>query len=161
MPYISGGKPLSVAGLFVALHKRFLKLVAKYLPLNKVRVWALRQCGYQIGCKVYIGEELHITDVLEDRSCRLTIGDRVSIAQRVIIILDSDPNWSRLCEKVEIVRGKVCIENDAWIGAGAIILPNVTIGELSIVGAGSVVTHDVPPRTIVAGNPARTLGGIE
>ena len=47
--------------------------------------------------------------------------------------------------------------NDAWIGTGAIILPNVTIGEQAVVGAGAVVTKDVPRRAIVAGVPARIL----
>ena len=53
------------------------------------------------------------------------------------------------------------IKHCAWIGAGAIILPEVTIGEYSIVGAGSVVTKDVEPYTIVAGNPCRVIGHIE
>ena len=48
----------------------------------------------------------------------------------------------------------------AWIGAGATILPGVTIGENSVVGAGSVVTRDVESNTIVAGNPARVIKKI-
>lgn len=51
----------------------------------------------------------------------------------------------------------VRIEDGAWIGAGAIILPGVTIGIQSIVGAGSVVTRDVPDGCVVAGNPARVI----
>ena len=136
--------------------KKLFKLLAQYFPLNGVRIWALRRAGYTVGNQVYIGEELHITDDLsERRPGRLFIGDRVAIAQRVLIIIDSDPNWSKLRAKVEDVRGQVHIENDAWIGAGAIILPNVTIGEQAIVGAGAVVTKDVPPRCIAVGNPAR------
>ncbi|MBZ4646302.1 MAG: galactoside-O-acetyltransferase, partial [Clostridia bacterium] len=49
---------------------------------------------------------------------------------------------------------------DAWIGAGAIIMPDVHIGEGSVVGAGSVVTKDVGPFTIVAGVPARKIGDV-
>lgn len=54
----------------------------------------------------------------------------------------------------------IVLEKRSWIGSHATILPGVTIGENSIVGAGSVVTRDVPPNTIVAGNPAkfRTYG---
>ena len=161
MPYMVGSKSLSPAQWLAALYKRFFKGIAKSFPLNRVRVWALRRCGYSVGQNVYVGEELHITDLLEDRACKLIIGDRAAIAQRVIILLASDPNWSRLGKKVEIVRGKVCIGNDAWIGAGAIILPNITVGEQAIVGAGSVVTKDVPSHTIVAGNPARFLRKVE
>lgn len=58
------------------------------------------------------------------------------------------------CKPVHICRR-------AWIGAGASILPGVTIGENSVVGAGSVVTKDVPADTIVAGNPARIIRKID
>lgn len=51
----------------------------------------------------------------------------------------------------------VTIRRGAWIGAGCILLPGVTIGENSVVGAGSVVTRDVPARTLCAGNPARLI----
>ena len=57
-----------------------------------------------------------------------------------------------------VVIMNIC--NRAWIGAGATILPGVTIGENSVVGAGSVVTRDVEPNTIVAGNPARVIRKI-
>jgi acetyltransferase-like isoleucine patch superfamily enzyme len=49
------------------------------------------------------------------------------------------------------------IEADVWIGAGVVVLPGVTIGRGAIVGANSVVTKDVPPLHVVAGQPARTL----
>ena len=52
----------------------------------------------------------------------------------------------------------IVIEDDVWIGAGVVILPGRRIGTGSIVGAGSVVAHDVSPRTIVAGNPAVVVG---
>ena len=58
------------------------------------------------------------------------------------------------CKPVRICR-------KAWIGAGATILPGVTVGENAVVGAGSVVTRDVPPMTIVAGNPAKIIRKID
>lgn len=58
-------------------------------------------------------------------------------------------------------NGLPVIENNVWIGAHAIVLGNITIGHNSIVGAGSVVLKDVPPYTIVAGNPARIIKRID
>lgn len=55
----------------------------------------------------------------------------------------------------------VKIKDDVWIGAGAIILSGVTIGECSVIGAGAVVTKNVEPYTVVAGVPARTIRDIE
>ena len=66
--------------------------------------------------------------------------------------LQTDGDW-----KVE----RTLIKTGASIGSGATILPNLTIGENAIVGAGSVVTKDVPPNTVVAGNPAKVLRFIE
>jgi len=55
----------------------------------------------------------------------------------------------------------VIIGKNAWLGMGAVLLPGVTIGDDSIVGAGSVVTKNVPPKSIVVGNPAKFLRKIE
>ncbi|MHA1988981.1 MAG: DapH/DapD/GlmU-related protein, partial [Promethearchaeota archaeon] len=56
-------------------------------------------------------------------------------------------------------KGTIELQNDCWIGAGAIVMPNITIGERAIVGAGAVVTKDVPPDTVVAGVPAKVIKG--
>ena len=55
----------------------------------------------------------------------------------------------------------IIIEDDVWLGANVIVLKGVTIGARSIVGAGSVVTHDVPPDTVVAGNPAKVIKSLK
>lgn len=143
------------------IRKKCLKLIAKYFPVSRVRVSALRGAGYSVGRNVYIGEELHVTDELEDRPCPLSIGDRVAIAQRVLIILSSYANNSLYRDVFGVKIGRVAIGRDAWIGAGAIILPDITIGEGAVVGAGSVVTQDVAPFTVVAGNPARIIRNVE
>ncbi len=142
-------------------YKKGAKTLAKRFPLNAVRVHALRAAGCAVGESVYIGEEFHVTDELDRNPCPLHIGDRVAIAQRVIVILASHPNKSRLRECVGTVLGSVTICDDAWIGAGVIILPNVTVGEGAIVAAGSVVTKDIPARAVVGGNPARVLKVVE
>ena len=58
------------------------------------------------------------------------------------------------------IGGPIKIEDGAWIGAGAIILANVTVGRKAVVGAGAVVTRSVPAFAIVAGNPAKVIGTV-
>jgi len=92
----------------------------------------------------------------------LKIGKRVAISPNVTIICESGPNNSLLAE-LDYVREKlicalpVVIEDDVWIGANVIILPGRRIHTGAVVGAGSVVTADVPRDTIVGGNPARPV----
>ncbi len=87
----------------------------------------------------------------------ITIDDDAQIAANVQLISNNHDLKDRMvitCKPVHICRS-------TWIGAGATILPGVTVGENSVVAAGSVVTHDVEPNTIVAGNPARVIRRIE
>jgi galactoside O-acetyltransferase len=60
-------------------------------------------------------------------------------------------------DKGEVERGPVEIERGAWLGTQCIVLKGVTVGEEAVVGAGSVVTKDVPPGSVVAGNPAKVI----
>lgn len=87
----------------------------------------------------------------------ITIDDDAMIAANVQLISNNHDLEDRMvitCKPVHICRR-------AWIGAGATILPGVTVGENSVVGAGSVVTHDVEPDTVVAGNPAKVIRRIQ
>ena len=122
-----------------------------------------------IGDYCYIGEQSRIWSALN-----ITIGDRVMIAHNVnifdnlthpispkarheqykSIIADGHP------KQIDLSESAVVISNDVWIGCMSTILKGVTIGEGAIVGAGSVVTKDVPAWTIVAGNPARIIREI-
>ena len=135
--------------------KKILKPLARLIPLSKLRVMLFKLCGYSIGKDTFVGEDLIISDNLHDKN--VFIGDRVSIGPRVTLVTSSSPNLSIIRPYVKVVNGKIKIKNDAWIGAGAIILPGVNIGECSVVGAGAVVTKDVPPYSIVAGVPAEVI----
>lgn len=137
------------------------KYLAKSFPLYAVRRYGLKMCGFSIGEKVYIGQDLIVASIVSEKSCHLVLGDRVAIGPRVTILLSSDANWSNLMDIIPYVKGTVKIGNDSWIGAGAIILPNVVIGEKVIVGAGAVVTKDVPSLSVVAGIPAKIIKKIE
>ena len=85
------------------------------------------------------------------------IGDRVAISPRVTLVVSSRPNFSRIAPYAPTKHGPIVIKNDAWLGTGVVILPNITIGEGAIIGANSVVTKDVEPYTIVGGIPAREI----
>ncbi|KAH8170545.1 hexapeptide repeat of succinyl-transferase domain-containing protein [Sarocladium implicatum] len=115
--------------------------------------------GYNItiGSHVVVGRNCHINDV-----CEVKIGDNCVIGPNVNIYtatLSTDPK-RRMGGQGPQSGKPVVVEQDCWIGGGAIILPGKTIGKGATVGAGSVVTKDVPPFTVVAGNPARVLRGV-
>ncbi len=142
------------------IKKKLLKLVAKQLPGCGLRIRLLRMCGYEIGESVYIGEDFIIIDDLDETQLRLAIGDRASISPRVTFVMHTQPNESRIVPYVNSHTGSIVIESDAWIGTGAVILPNVTIGEGAVVGANSVVTRSVAPYTVVGGVPARKIKDV-
>jgi maltose O-acetyltransferase len=73
------------------------------------------------------------------------------------LVISSTPNRSRIGPYVNCVHGHIAIGDDAWLGTGSIVLPDVTIGKGAVVGAGAVVTKDVPDYTVVAGVPAAPL----
>lgn len=104
--------------------------------------------------KVSIGERVFINaNCLMMGRGGITIEDDVQIAANVQLISNNHDPYERmvlLCKPVTVKRG-------AWIGAGATILPGVTVGKHAIVGASAVVTHDVPDCAVVAGNPARVI----
>jgi acetyltransferase-like isoleucine patch superfamily enzyme len=106
----------------------------------------------EIGDRTYLNRRTEIV-----ARGRILIGADCAIAWDVVII-DSDEHWREGVEMVQPVR----IGDHVWIGARAIVLKGVTIGDGAIVAAGAVVTRDVPPHAIVAGNPARVIReGIE
>lgn len=138
------------------------KWLASYHPDAKTRKFFFTTIGVEIGEDTFINLCVVIAEDLYAERPIIKIGKRVAIAPGVIIITSSSPNLSRLREEVYvqtklIKTEKVIIEDDAWIGAGVIILPGVKIGRGAIVGAGSVVTKDVPEGSIVYGVPAKTI----
>jgi acetyltransferase-like isoleucine patch superfamily enzyme len=83
----------------------------------------------------------------------ITIGDDVGLAEEVFLMDSSGHGVTGAAVEAR----PIIIEHGAWIGLRAIVLPGVTVGSRSIVGAGSIVTRDVPSETVVAGNPARHI----
>jgi acetyltransferase-like isoleucine patch superfamily enzyme len=117
----------------------------------RVRIHRLR--GVRIGQGCFIGTDCMIET---SKPHLVSIGNHVGLGARVTIVAhfrgatiadtSGDPH-----------RVTVRIEDDAFVGPGVIILPNVTIGQGAVVAAGSVVTRSVPPLTMVQGNPAKPI----
>ncbi len=104
-----------------------------------------------VGQAVFIGYECAFTG-----HAAIDIADGVMIAHKVNLVTAGHPVEPDK-RKAYITAEPITIETNVWIGAAATILPGVTIGADSVVAAGAVVTHDVPPSTVVAGVPATVV----
>lgn len=141
-----------------------------HMPLYRLRHAYLRKIlgiklgkssAVHMGCFI-TGKHIRIGNhSIINRRCYLdgrgglSIGNQVSISPEVYLLsLDHKPH----SPSFETVVKPLQLEDYVWIGARAIILPGLTLGKGCIVGAGAVVTRDVAPYSIVAGNPARTIG---
>ena len=140
------------------------------LSIDEDSTVSARVCFDREGAKVKIGKNTFIGKSTIVCASKITIGDGVLISWGVTIVdhdshsinsfeRDADlTNWKKGEKRWESVAiDEVTIHDKAWIGFNAIVLKGVSIGESAIVGAGSVVTRDVPSFTIVAGNPARVI----
>ena len=90
------------------------------------------------------------------------IGNHVNLAQGITVTA-LNHNFSDINKRIDeqgVSTNPVTIEDDVWVGANAVILPGVTIGEHCVVAAGAVVTKDVPPHSLVAGVPAKVIKKI-
>ncbi len=141
------------------LFKKILKGLYPFIPVLSLRIKILSYCGYKIGKGTYIPASFKVSD-LKTRRNNLIIGDRVSIGPNVLVITDSSPNNSRLTKLFPMKSDFVRIDDDAWIGAGVIILPGVSIGKCSVIGSGAIVNKSIPEYSIAAGNPAKVIKKI-
>ncbi|CAG7632668.1 acyltransferase [Paenibacillus allorhizosphaerae] len=157
------------------LIQEFMLYVANHV-VNKIPFYTLRYFYYKKVYKikignhsaVHMGQKLMTRGGIEisehsviNRDCTLDgrgglmIGNNVSISPEVMILTaEHEVNSSSFAG----VLGKVVIQDYAWIGSRATILPGVTLGKGCVVAAGAVVTKDVPDYTIVGGIPAKTIG---
>jgi galactoside O-acetyltransferase len=108
-----------------------------------------------VGSNVYINFNLTIID-----DYKVTIGSNVMFGPNVTIAVTNHPVHPDLRREGEMYALPVVIEDDVWIGSGAIILPGVTIGKGCVIGAGAIVTKDIPANVIAVGNPCRVLREI-
>lgn len=140
---------------FESLRPLFEQMLNAPLP---DRTYVMPPLQIDFGCQMQIGRNVFINHGLCCMSAGgITIDDDVQIGPRVAMITTNHDFSNRRTLRCKGIR--IC--RNAWIGACAVILPGVTVGENAIVAAGAVVTKNVEPNTIVGGNPARIIRRIE
>lgn len=156
----------------VLMHKKGGQLIIgkNFVCLNKVdsnSIGLIQPCLFNYsmdGSMIIIGNNVGISGSTINASSSVTIGDNVNIGSGCIITdTDSHPiHWLVRRENTKpALSVPIVIGNDVFIGARTIVLKGVTIGDGAVIGAGSVVTKDVPPRVVACGNPARIVKEIK
>lgn len=114
----------------------------------------------EAGARLIIGDHFAMTGGAVVCAERVTIGDYVTIGANTIIT-DTDFHpldaMTRRERPLDAATAPVVLEDDVFIGMRCLVLKGVTIGKGSVIGAGSVVTHNIPPGVIAAGNPAKVI----
>lgn len=148
----------ALLALLERLSPKLRRWVAAHHPDNRTRKKVLRSTNVQIGARSVINSGIVISDNYKPL---LRIGDRVAVSPNVTFVCASGPNNSLLqhCPELQakhIVEDHITVEDDVWIGAGAVILPGVRICRGAVIGASAVVNRSVPAWSCCAGVPART-----
>ena len=140
---------------------------AQYAQLRKMlggvgeRVWIAKTFNCDCGKNIFIGSDFtgnHNLTILDIREVH--IGDHVMIGPHTLITTVSHPLSARERREYYAWAKPVRIGNDVWIGGNVTILPGVTIGDRAVIGAGSVVTEDIPADCVAVGVPARVVKGL-
>ena len=113
--------------------------------------------GYRIrvGARTFVNYGLVALDVAS-----IAIGDDVQIGPNVQLLTPTHPIEPDARRAKWEAAEPIAIQGNVWLGGGVIVLPGVTIGENTVVGAGSIVTKDLPPNVVAAGNPARVIRSL-
>ena len=113
------------------------------------------------GKHVHLGRDVYFNfnvTLVDDTD--IYIGDNTMIGPNTVIATAGHPVCPEIREKGGQFNIPVRIGKNCWLGAGVIVLPGITIGDNTVVGAGSIVTHDLPANVVAAGNPCRVLREI-
>jgi maltose O-acetyltransferase len=117
-------------------------------------------CVY--GQNIYLGDHVYLNVMCTILDCNeVHIGNHVMIGPNVQIYTAAHDLQAEARNQGWEVAKPIVIEDNVWIGGGAILLPDVVIGQNAVVGAGAVVPRSVPENTVVAGNPAKVIREIE
>lgn len=134
-----------------------IELHTPFIIHNSVPESGQHYSNLRIGVGCYLGKEVFL-----DLADIILIEDRVTISMRVTLLTHTHTGRSPLNDnKLPASHAPVRLCRGCYIGAGAIVLPGITVGEQAIVGAGAVVCHDIAPFSVVAGVPARLIHSSE
>lgn len=134
----------------MVINAEILRFFGMYAPSVSLRIAMYRKAGIHIGNVSVFGSRIWLDINFKNL---ITIGDNVILAGDTQIL--SHSSMYRKPEEGETGFHPVTIKNGARIGMGVIILPGVTIGENSVIGAGAVVTNNIPPNCVAVGIPAK------
>lgn len=134
----------------------FLRVLGSLIPPTFLKNFFYRCGGVRIGREVFIGESVYFVDGFVNGL--IDLHDEAVLSPKAVLVAMAVPYKSFIQKEYAVVKtGKVTIQKGAWLGVGCVILPGVTVGHGAIVGANAVVTADVPPLEVWAGNPARFI----
>lgn len=140
---------------------RKAELLDKLLGSHGKSLWMEAPINFAYGVNTHMGDHVYANfnlTIVDDGECR--IGNYVMFAPNVTVSTTGHPIHPSYRDKGAQFSLPVVIEDHVWIGANVVILPGVTIGENSVIGAGSVVTHDIPANTVAFGSPCRPVRAI-
>ena len=124
-------------------------------------LWMEPPVHFAYGCNTHVGDHVYANfnlTVVDDGQCH--IGNYVMFAPNVVISTTGHPLHPSMRDKGAQFSLPVVIKDHVWIGANVTIMPGVTIGENSVIGAGSVVTRDIPDNVVACGVPCRVMRAI-
>lgn len=154
--YISIFFQTSVAGS--CLCPRWLRFVIYRLFGNKVHTTHINARCFIGGSNLYVGKNSFINfDNFFDLTDKITIGNNVHIAMKSVFITSTHKVESEFRRAGKGISQPIVIEDGCWIGGNVTILPGVTVGHGTIIGAGAVVIKDCEPNSVYAGVPAKKI----
>lgn len=119
---------------------------------------------YRTRFRVYSSGRLIVGDnVYVNQGVNIAVSERVEIGSHTLVgdfVCIYDTNFHEVDENEPVKRAPVIIGRNVWLGRGVIILPGVTIGDHSVIAAGSVVSRSVPEKTLAGGNPASVIRSV-
>lgn len=138
---------------------KMIEIIARFTIIPSWRILLYKLMGIHVGKNVFIGLDCMIDSSFPEL---ITIKDDIIIAGRVTIFAHDDAKGLKKTSTDwnDMSVAPVVLEKKCYLGTGAIILSGVTVGKESVVGAGAVVTKDVPAQTIVVGVPAKVIRKI-